>query len=333
MNKRFCPTCGLGFKDDGGLSILSHFASSQAHFVTPEALEAQTALYNYSYAVQAYEQSFYYDQKDSDPEARASSTASPSQIISCNTSSSTSSSTPRHPRNGSSSNSDDLEAPAAAVQVLDKAHGDINRVKLAKKKPAPAPTPTVAPKPFTLKADSYDSAFPSLAGGDSSVAPSAWGKKPIIAPSRKLDVSAPQWTPGAAASVFSSQAVRERRAAAETKPHGDDSDTLSIGKDLKEERGDGSLVIDPKAAEVNVDPGQARGGAMRHKGQAAQRVSEVTQPQGRPGEGGRGGKKPSTSSLRNGYGNGRAQGDGRPRKETADEAVTWRKVSAKGKAN
>jgi hypothetical protein len=304
VSARFCPTCGLGFKDDGGQSILFHFSNSHAHLHTVEALEAQTALYNYSYALQAYEQACYEQQQQQQQDLKEVNAVA---TVSCNASS-TSSSTPRIARDDSSANSEDLEGAAAfkLVQEIEKS----DRPKhVVKKKPTSASTkPIAAPKPtptFDLKSVPYDSAFPSLGGSDAaSNAPMSWAKRPAVASSRKLDVTAPLYTPGTIATAFSSLAVKERREA--------------------------DMPVNPSP----VDQSQAVQVANKEVAEAVESKAVVSQE-------GAGGKKDKRDKKTPGPGHQERRGRGRgpaadhnkaPARSNADDQDSWRKVTANGKA-
>lgn len=304
-------------------------------------MEAQTALYHYSYALQAYEQAFY-EQQEKD-QREAVSVASPTQAISCDAST-TSSSTPRHPRDDSSANSDDLEGIAASklVQVIEKPS---DRPKfITKKGPTAkqppntnttAKPPLSAPKPsFNLKSEPYDSAFPSLGGSDSSTATLSWAKKPAVAPSRKLDVSAPLYTPGTTGAAFSSLAVKERREADTSLHIAVTADAGGADPREKLERLEKSVEVESAADQVTDD-----------KAKVVPSVNDASKQPAVSNEGGRRGgggwtKKdrragPHVSSRGNGRGlpssdpSSRGAGHGR---SNADEADSWRRVSAKGKA-
>jgi hypothetical protein len=304
VSSRFCPTCGLGFKDDGGQSILFHFSNSHAHLHTVEALEAQSALFNYSYALQAYEQACYEQQQHDLKDVNAVAT------VSCNASS-TSSSTPRIARDDSSANSEDLEGAAAfkLVQVIDKS--DRYPKQVVKKKPTSTSTkPTAATKPtptFDLKSVPYDSAFPSLGGSDAaSNAPKSWAKRPAVVSSRKLDISAPMYTPGTIATAFSSLAVRERREA--------------------------DMPVNP----FSIDQSQAVQVANKEVVETVESKAVVSQEgMEEPGKKDKRDKKTPGPGHQERRGRGRgpaAVNNKAPVRSNADDQDSWRKVAANGKA-
>ena len=131
-------------------------------------------------------------------------------------------------------------------------------------------------------------------------APSAWSKKPLMVPSRKLDIGAPHYNPGTIATAFSSLAVTERREAV-----AEQLVTQTVATN--------ELEVKEAVADLEVKA-------------AAEDDSKLLVLQ-------QGGKKVHKSSFQS-KGKGRGPNDSKYNavKSNADEADSWRRVTAKGKA-